>query len=255
MVIKQDTSKILSGINQNGLVLSEKTRFTKEHIVAAELVSSDLAQPIFYGCNFDKCRFEKTDFSNSRFFNKTTLRNCEFISVDFRSSGLNDSQFENCIFTKCDFRQTSFVDCHFKSCKFAQCKIVDTSFSVRNINDVTFAGKLQEVNFVSGGEPTLLHADFKKCKLDYVSFQNCDLKVIIPPEDAQHLYFKDVSSRAKRALERIAARPEAPLDHVLKRRLLKLTSQRGAIFNISNLENYEGVECATALISLLEGSE
>jgi uncharacterized protein YjbI with pentapeptide repeats len=188
-------------------------------------------------------------------FHKARLKDCEFINVDFRVSGLNDSQFKYCVFTKCDFRQTSFVGCQFKNCKFLNCAIVDTVFTVKNILNVKFTGRLEEVNFIADGEITPLYVDFKECYLDAVSFRNCDLGTVVPPEDTRHAYFRNVSCRAKKAIESIYTRPESPSNTILKRRLLKLSAQRGAIFNIKNLEDSEGIEMATMLLSLLNGSQ
>lgn len=246
---------MLSGIKKIGLVLPEKSRFSDGRIVGASLVKSQLSQPIIDRCEFEACRFEKTDFSNSRFFHETRLKDCEFINVDFRVSGLNDSQFEYCIFSKCDFRQTSFVDCQFKNCKFLNCTIVDTVFAVKNILNVTFTGKLKEVKFTADEKNTPLYVDFKECYLDAVSFQNCDLETVVPPEDARHAYFRDISCRAKKAIDSISTPPESPSHAILKRRLLKLSAQRGAILNIKNLEDSEGIEMATMLLSLLNGPQ
>ncbi|WP_203417388.1 MULTISPECIES: pentapeptide repeat-containing protein [Pseudomonas] len=248
-------SKTLSGIEQDGLVLPEKTLFKNEFIGATKLKNSTLSYPIFDNCLLENCEFEKTDFSNSRFFNTTTVVQCTFSNVDFRATGLSDSRFENCTFLKCDFRQTALVDCHFSNCTFSQCKIIDNSLNAKKMTHVKFAGKLQEVSFISDQPNTPLLVDFELCKLDYVTFQNCDLESIVPPTDAQHIFFKDVSARAKKALDHLSSQPDSPINKLLKRRLQKLTTQRGALFNIKNLESYEGLEFSSLFISHLKGSE
>ncbi|QJI34949.1 MULTISPECIES: pentapeptide repeat-containing protein [unclassified Pseudomonas] len=245
-------SKVLSGVEQDGLVLPKKTRFENELISGCKLKNAKLCDPIFDQCVLENCDFEKADFSGSRFFNKTSLTHCSFKNTDFQASGFSNSKFENCTFVKCNFREASLKDCTFANCTFSQCKIIDNSFNAKNLTNIKFIGKLQEVNFISDQAHTPLSADFELCKLDYVTFENCNLENITPPTEAKHIFFKDVAARAKKALTVISSEPESQINKILKRRLLKLTTQRGAIFNTDNLEDYEGAEFTTRFISLLQ---
>jgi uncharacterized protein YjbI with pentapeptide repeats len=252
MVSDKISSKVLSSVSQDGLVLPKKTRFENELISGCKLKDAKLCDPIFDQCILENCDFEKADFSGSRFFNKTSLTRCSFKNTNFQGSGFSNSEFENCTFVKCDFREASLKDCTFVNCTFSQCKIIDNSFNAKNISTIKFAGKLQEVNFISEHPNTPLSADFELCKLDYVTFENCNLENVIPPIEPKHIFFKDVAVRAKKALTIISAEPESQINKILKRRLLKLTTQRGAIFNIENLEDYEGKEFTSRFISLLQ---
>ncbi|NCE84795.1 pentapeptide repeat-containing protein [Pseudomonas sp. Q1] len=254
MVTDKTPSKVLFGIEQDGLVLPKKTRFENELISGCTLKNANLCDPIFDQCVLENCKFEKTDFSGSRFFNKTSITECSFNSVDFQASGFSNSKFENCSFIKCNFREASLKDCSFANCTFSQCKIIDNVFNASKIFNIKFTGKLQEVSFISDQPNTPLSADFEHCKLDYVTFENCDLENIIPSTETKHLFFKDVAARAKKALTAISAEPESQINKILKRRLLKLTTQRGAIFNIKNLEDYEGEEFTARFISLLQNA-
>lgn len=254
MVSEKITSKILSGVEREGLVLPTKMLFENEFIGSCKLKNSKLSDPIFDQCDLEDCEFEKTDFSGSRFFNKTTLIKCTFKNVDFQTSGLNNSEFESCTFTKCNFRETSLKGCRLSNCTFTQCKIIDNSFNAKKIANIKFTGKLQEIYFISDQPNTPLLVDFELCKLEYVTFQNCNLENIIPPADPQHIFFKDVSARAQKALALLSSEPDNQVNKILKRRLQKLTAQRGAVFNIESLENYEGLEFTTRFISLLQGS-
>ncbi|NWC93316.1 MULTISPECIES: pentapeptide repeat-containing protein [unclassified Pseudomonas] len=245
-------SKVLSGVEQDGLVLPKKTRFENELISGCKLKNAKLCDPIFDQCVLENCDFEKADFSGSRFFNKTSLTHCSFKNTDFQASGFSNSKFENCTFVKCNFREASLKDCTFANCTFSQCKIIDNSFNAKNITHIKFIGKLQEVNFISDQAYTPLSADFELCKLDYVTFENCNLENITAPTEAKHIFFKDVAARAKKALTIISSEPESQINKILKRRLLNLTTQRGAVFNTDNLEDYEGVEFTARFISLLQ---
>ncbi|MCD7042234.1 MULTISPECIES: pentapeptide repeat-containing protein [Pseudomonas fluorescens group] len=245
-------STVLSDMQRNGLVLPKKMRFEKERISDCKLKEAKLSDPIFDQCVLENCTFEKSDFSGSRFFNKTLLTNCSFKTVDFQASGFSNTKFQDCTFIKCDFREASLKDCELSNCTFTQCKIIDNSFNAKNIANLKFAGKLQEVNFVSDQPNTPLLADFELCKLDYVTFQNCDLEKIVPPKDTQHIFFKDVSARARKALVLISSEPDNQINKLLKRRLQKLTTQRGAILNIKNLEDYEGPDFTKQFITLLQ---
>lgn len=244
-------SSVLSGLSQEGLVLEEKTRFQGELIRACRLKNASLSAPIFDDCLLEDCSFEKTDFSEVRFFHKSTVRNCQFHSVDLRNSGLNDSLFNDCTFVKCDFRKTYFNDCTFINCTFENCKIIDNTFTVANVRDCKFSGKLQDVNFVAEQPNTLLRADFEKCVFDFVSFKNCNIEQIVPPADKQHIYFKDLAERARKALTFVLAQPESPTTKLLKRRLNHYAMQRGGVFNLKNLAEAEGKEFAEQLIGLL----
>lgn len=254
MVNDKMPSFVLSGIHQDGLVLPKKTRFEKERIIDCKLKDANLSDPIFDQCILESCSFEKSDFSGSRFFNKTLLAHCHFKTVDFQASGFSNSKFENCTFIRCNFREASLKDCEFSNCLFTQCKIIDNSFNANKINNLKFSGKLQEVSFISEPPNTPLLVDFELCKLDWVTFQNCDLAQIIPPADIQHVFFKDVSDRARKALASITSEPDNQINKLLKRRLQKLTTQRGALFNIKNLEEYEGPEFTKQFIALLQAT-
>lgn len=251
MVSEKASSNVLSGVEQDGFVLPKKTRFENEFISECKLKNAKLCDPIFDQCVLENCTFEKADFSGSRFFNKTSLTHCSFKNVDFQSSGFSNSKFENCTFARCNFREASLKNCTFINCIFLHCRIIDNSFNASTTFNVKFTGKLQEVNFISDTPNTPLSADFEFCKLDYVTFENCDLENITPPTEAKHIFFKDVAARAKRALTVISAEPESQLNKILKRRLLKLTTQRGAVLNTENLETYEGKEFTARFISLL----
>lgn len=254
MVNDKMPSFVLSGIQQDGLVLPKKTRFEKERVIDCKLKDAKLSDPIFDQCILESCSFEKSDFSGSRFFNKTLLAHCHFKTVDFQASGFSNSKFENCTFIKCNFREASLKDCEFSNCIFTQCKIIDNSFNASKIKNLKFSGKLQEVSFISEPPNTPLLVDFELCKLDWVTFTDCDLEQIIPPADPQHIFFKDVSVRARKALALIISEPESPINKLLKRRLQKLTTQRGALFNIKNLEEYEGPEFTKQFIEFLQGT-
>ncbi|NWB90423.1 pentapeptide repeat-containing protein [Pseudomonas agarici] len=244
-------SKILSGLEQDGLVLLEKTFFKSESIQTCKLRNSKLSYPIFDGCLLENCVFEKSDFSNSRFFNVTILNLCDFKNVDFRSAGLNNSVFDSCTFVKCDFRKTAFNECTFNNCIFDQCKIINNTFNAKKIKNCKLIGKIQEITFTSEQPNTLLRIDFGRCELDYVNFENCNLEEIVPPVDTQHIYFKDLSDRAKKALSYLMTQPDSSINILLKRRLKNFSTQRGWIFNIKNLETIEGQEYSKRIISLL----
>ncbi|AMS19319.1 hypothetical protein AYK59_04035 [Pseudomonas synxantha] len=252
MVSNKMPSTVLSGVQQDGLVLPKKTLFEKESIIDCKLKDAKLSDPIFDQCVLESCMFEKSDFSGSRFFNKTLLTNCSFKTVDFQGSGFSNSQFKDCTFIKCNFKEASLKDCEFSNCTFTQCKIIDNTFSASKITSIKFSGKLQEVAFIADQPNTPLLADFKLCKLDWVTFENCDLLQITPPADTQHIFLKDVSVRARKALASIASEPDNQTNKLLMRRLQKLTTQRGALFNIKNLEAYEGPEFTKQFIALLQ---
>ncbi len=251
MVSEHIESIVLGGLSQEGLVLQEKTRFKGELIRSCRLKDATLSASIFDDCLLEDCSFEKTDFREVRFFHKSTLRNCHFQSADFRGSGLNDSIFNNCTFIKCDFRKSYFNDCSFINCAFERCKIIDNTFNVANVRDCKFSGKLQDVNFVAEQPNTMLRADFEKCVFDFVLFKNCNIEQIAPPADDQHIYFKDLAERSRKALTIVLAQPESPTTKLLKRRLKNYAMQRGGVFNLKNLAEAEGKEFAEQLIDLL----
>lgn len=244
-------STVLSEVTRDGLVLPAKTRFSGEVIRACHLKNADLSAPIFDDCMLEDCTFEKCDFGNVRFFHGSVLKNCRFKHVDLRAGGLTDSVFSDCIFTRCDFRGTFLGACSFTHCTFDNCKIIDNSFDAANTRHCTFSGKLHEVNFVAKQPGTALRADFEGCILDFVAFGNCSLEHIVPPRDARHLYFKDLSARASKALAHVLAQPECATTKVLKRRLEHYATQRGGILNLKNLEEIEGKAFAEQLMQLL----
>ena len=60
--------------------------------------------------------------------------------------------------------------------------------------------------------------------------------------------------RARKVLASITSEPDNQVNKLLKRRLQKLTTQRGALFNIKNLEEYEGPEFTQQFIALLQAT-
>ncbi|WP_178088139.1 pentapeptide repeat-containing protein [Pseudomonas sp. GL93] len=176
------------------------------------------------------------------------------IDCKLKNAKLSDPIFDQCVLESCNFREASLKDCEFSNCAFTQCKIIDNSFNASKTANVTFSGKLQEVSFISEPPNTPLLIDFELCKLDWVTFIDCDLEQIIPPADPQHIFFKDVSVRARKALALIISEPENSINKLLKRRLQKLTTQRGALFNIKNLEEYQGPELTKQFIALLQNT-
>ncbi|WP_273819918.1 pentapeptide repeat-containing protein [Pseudomonas asplenii] len=245
-------SQLLSGVKRKDWALPEKTRFEQALIKGCELKNTNLAYPIFDQSLLQDCTFEKSDFSNARFFSATELVRCTFRNIDFRAAGLNDSVFRQCTFIKCDFRQSPFNDCVLVDCLFDTCKIIDNTFDAGKLENCSFSGKLQEVNFVAEQPNTMLRADFSACILDYVTFKNCNLEQISPPTDSRHLYVRDLAERARKALAQVTSQPESPQNNLLKRRLKNLAMQRSGIFNLKNLVEVEGQEFADQLISLLQ---
>lgn len=245
-------STILAAGEHIGLILPHKSVFQNEIIRHCHVTKAQLCAPIFEACVVEHCQFEKCDISGARFFDKTAWHHCQFKQTDLSGSGLSNSVFTGCTFIRCDFRQTSLAGCTFIDCVFENCKIIDNVLDAANTRNCRFTGKLQEVNFIGQQPETVLLADFDRCLLEYVAFENCNLQQIVPPADARHVYFNDMAQRAAKALACIATQDDNATSKLLKRRLKHYERQHGGIINLNNLAEIEGKEFAGQLMALLE---
>jgi len=231
--------------------LPHRSRFVDEQIEDLALQGVNLAAPVFENCVLRRSVFAACDFSGARFFHRTRVDGCRFTGVDFRGSGLNDTVFGECVFERCDFRQSRFNDCVLDRCTFIHCRIVDTDMPAQATTGCRFEGTLKEVRFVAAGAPARLDADFSRCVLDYVSFENCRLDAVIAPRDPRHAYLPDVAARARRALDALPAAPEDATGKVLIRRLRRYAQMHGDILNRDNLRHVEAPGVAAALMAAL----
>ncbi|MGV6492213.1 pentapeptide repeat-containing protein [Stenotrophomonas rhizophila] len=233
------------------LPLPPRARFVDEQIDDLALQGVNLAAPIFEGCRVQRGTFAHCDFSGVRFFHRNQLAGCRFTRADFRNSGLNDTVFRECVFDRCDFRQSRFNECVLDRCTFINCRIVDTDMPAQATTGCRFEGTLKDVRFVAAGAPAQLDADFSRCILDDVSFENCRLDHVVPPRDPRHAYLPDVAVRARRALDALPATPHDTTTKVLMRRLRRYAQMQGTILNLDNLRCVEDPAVAAALIAAL----
>lgn len=129
-----------------------------------------------------------------------------------------------------------FIDCTFSKCRFN-----DRVLQAANIVNCTFAGKLIDITFEGNGKQKLI-ANFENCTLDGVRFTGCDLAACIPPASKNHLYVENVSSRVKKALEKIDDDPTLSDDDrkILVRSLRKLEPMEQYMFNTKHMEKIYG---------------
>lgn len=94
----------------------------------------------------------------------------------FTSEGLKQGVFENCSFLNCDFQNIQilsavFSDCRFSGCNFSMTKLPDTQ-----LGNVSFENsKLMGLSF-KDCSTFIFEVNFKKCILDYASFDNRKMK-------------------------------------------------------------------------------
>lgn len=205
---------------------------------------------IFYDVRLKNCHFKNIDFG-VLFSDNCLIENCIFEKVDFRSSALVSVKFINSRFVNCDFRGLDFKTGQFENVIFNKCKIIDIQIEPANLKNVTYTGKLLDVRFIAKRPQTKLLVDLSNCKLDFVSFENCDLTPTKLPQDKNYFYISDMKTRGQRALDELAYAPESEVKKVLTRRLKKFSQQNQYIFNIKNFIEIEGQDVAIEFFKLL----
>ncbi|BDR57666.1 hypothetical protein XA3_01070 [Xylocopilactobacillus apicola] len=205
----------------------------------------------FWQSVIKNCSFKDTDLSGIGFFEKCIVEDSVFEKVSFNSAALVSVAFRNCHFVNCDFRSVYFDTSVFENVIFEKCKIIDTEINPKNLKNVTYIGKLTDARFISRTPDTKLLVDFSNCKLDFVSFENCDLTHVKPPIDKNCIFIKDLKSKSVKALRELQSWPETSIKKVIVRRINYYSKQNEYIFNVNNFIEIEGKEVAKQFFKLL----
>lgn len=96
-------------------------------------------------------------------FNKSSVKNCEFVNCRFLNCSLEKSSFSDCSFKTCDFSNTRLNESDFTRCDFLNCKAVGAAFIDCDFFNVCFDNS------------NLRYANFTESGLNRVLFNSCDL--------------------------------------------------------------------------------
>lgn len=205
----------------------------------------------FWKSTIKNCLFKNTDLSGIGFFEKCIIEDSIFEKVNFNSAAFASVTFLNCHFLNCDFRGVYFNTSVFENIIFENCKIIDTEINPSNLKNIIYIGKLIDARFISQIPNTKLLADFSNCKLDIVSFENCDLTQVKPPIDKNYIYIRDLKLKSIKALKELQSWPETSIKKIIIRRINYYSKQNEYILNVKNFIEIEGKEIAEQFFKIL----
>lgn len=126
---------------------------------------------IFFGSeqkNFKYAIFNEAVYNQKKFENlelgKTYFYDCEFVHSYFSNTVLRDAIFENCRFYHCEFEKTDFCGATFRNVTMKKCTFTETIW-----NYVPDMERLEDF---------YKNVDLKSCVLEYISFNQSDLRGI-----------------------------------------------------------------------------
>lgn len=97
----------------------------------------------------------------------------------FTSDELKKRQYTNCTFKNCNFSEIQLHETHLSDCTFINCNLAMTKMAETQLANVNFDScKIMGVNFKHCSS-FLFEVVFKRCILDYSSFENLKMKKTI----------------------------------------------------------------------------
>lgn len=205
----------------------------------------------FWKSTIKNCWFKNTDFSGIGFFENCIIEDSIFEKVNFHSAAFARVTLLNCHFFNCDFRGVYFNTSVFENVIFEKCQIKDTEINPSNLKNIIYIGKLVDARFISQKPQTKLLVDFSNCQLDFVSFENCDLTQVKPPNDKNYLYIEDLKLKSLKALTELRSLPETNIRKIIIRRINHYSRQNEYIFNVKNFIEIEGRAVAEQFFEIL----
>jgi fluoroquinolone resistance protein len=181
----------------------------------------DLSYSNLNGATFENCSFINVSFQHadgSRINDKgTSFYNVDFSKAKWRGAtlGLGGARYEKCKFIGTDLTNVFCYRGYFIDCRFEKAKLENIDFEASHFIRCIFIGNLQSVWF-RGYYPIQAHedsfgitekntmedVDFSKANFWDVMFTtNCDLSKTIPPDDGEHLFFKNWPLAKRVAIE------------------------------------------------------
>lgn len=244
------SNKIASDSSFDKIVFDEATQYRGQQFSNVSLSDCDLNGAIFFGCTFKNCTFKNTSLRSARLFAGCTFEDCEFTKCDLSGVGIEDgkARFSGTTFKSCDMRGTDLDRARWSDCVFEKCNIKDGTFHVSHWSNCRFSGALKDINFVGERRQKLL-ADFGKCKLDCVTFRDCDLSACVPPAEKFHFYVVDMASKIQHAPTLLEDADEQT-KKLVGRRLKALADMDQYIFNTKSLRDIEGDAVAERIMKI-----
>ena len=209
--------------------IAEDTKFEKRDFVGYDFTKSDLTEVIFENCNFSNCVFNKTILNHTRFW-CCFFDSCKSANTNLATTYLGawGGGFSNCAFEKCKFG--GIIDgSYFVDCTFSKCKIKTTHFRTYLMKNIRFDGLVDDLFFqkfinkeiyeyqtaeigkkienrirkVVGqafdSEKVMLeNVDFSECRIQFLSFENCETGTIIVPDDSKYLLIRNIDPVARK---------------------------------------------------------
>lgn len=112
----------------------------------------------------------------------TSVRDQEFVGVDYAYQELSGKEFENCHFQSCDFSDALFSNCEFTDCRFSECNLSILDVTNSKFSDVSFVDcKMVGVNWTHAYWRDLSLASpisFERCMINASSFYGLNLEKI-----------------------------------------------------------------------------
>ncbi len=155
-------------------------KLSSTNIQRCLFIGSDMSNLKLNNNNVGDCDFSNSDISNSQIQNSMISKN-KFINCLILKSKFLRSYIEGCDFTEADFTETEFKSGGFRKNTIENAKLSRTSFLNNGIQDIIFAGTLEDCRFencsfynVKFQNATLLNTFFKNNKkFKRVQFINC----------------------------------------------------------------------------------
>lgn len=157
-----------------------------------ELINADLQEARIMNSSFSGCLFKELNIEGVKFYPSSLFTDCTFVKLDFTRSTMisHEGKFIKCKFKNCKIKNLDFDFTRFENCVFENCVLEKINFNASSFSDCKISSKLKDVTFNGiyntnqSNFETLVNVDFSDSDFgDYVTFNNCDLSTVTPPEN------------------------------------------------------------------------
>ena len=181
------------------VILEPFQNFSNMIFVKCDLSRLSLTSCNFSGCRFVNCQVDYTEFSHSDFSGatfidsdisgsaflwgtlyKATFRNCSLERVRFNYARMSKIVFDSCNLATAEFIQSAlnrsvFTQCILDGCKMAGSEIKNAVFNEVSAKDSKWRLVCADLSGSTFFKCQTTHAEFYKCTLQYVFFDQSNL--------------------------------------------------------------------------------
>jgi len=208
----------LSDGSSVGYTYGSRSKFVETQFCDTDLSFANLGGALFENCCFHNVILHAANSADVNDWG-SSFCDVDFSKANLRGAtlGLEGARYERVSFCRADLRDISCYRGYFVDCDFSNVRLEHIDFQVSHFVRCKFKGKLKQVWFrgyyaipaheEAYGETELNRmedVDFSEAELWDVMFtDNCDLSRVIPPQDGEHVLFKDWTGTLQEAKKEV----------------------------------------------------